>query len=142
MTAQSGVKACEAALQRLLDGCPQVAGHVGIQLSEITPATVSVEAGYDKGYLKRARAPHKALIARIDNLKLNANKSSNDDKKQLRKALRKSEAYREEAEEAKAIMNKVLTQNLILINKVRELELQLGKLTGNSGIEGKQRKFS
>lgn len=127
MTTLTGVKACEAALQRLLDGTPQIAGHVGIQSNEITSAMVSVEAGYDKGYLKRARAPHKALIARIDNLKLNADKSSCDNKKQLRKALKKSEAYREEAEEAKAIMNKVLTQNLMLMNKVRELEALLVK---------------
>ena len=127
MTTLTGVKACEAAFQRLLDGCPQVAGHVGVQSDEITPAMVSVEAGYNKGYLKKARALDKVLINRINSFKLNAEQSSNNDKKKLRKALRKSEAYREEAEEAKAIMNKVLTQNLMLMNKVRELETLLAK---------------
>ena len=134
MAILTGVKACEAALQRLLDGCPQVAGHVGVQSDEITAAMVSVEAGYDKGYLKKARAPDEVLINRINSFKLNTEQSSNNDKKKLRKVLRKSEAYREEAEEAKAIMNKVLTQNLMLMNKVRELEALLAKQSNVVGV--------
>ncbi|MFL7022878.1 hypothetical protein BCS58_00830 [Enterovibrio norvegicus] len=125
MNKSNGVDLCEVALQRLLDGKPEMARNVGVEISEITPAMVSIEAGFDKGYLKRSRPLHKPLIARIDSLKKAEAQTDNSEKKRLRKALKECEQYKKEAEEAKATMSKVLTQNLILLQKVRELESEL-----------------
>lgn len=47
-----GIGACEEALQRLLDGEPFVSAHVGLDLSKLTASIVSLEAGFDRGYLK------------------------------------------------------------------------------------------
>lgn len=125
MNKSNGLEVCEVALQRLLDGKPEVARNVGVEISEITPAMVSIEAGFDKGYLKRSRPSHKPLIARIDSLKRTSVQTENSEKKRLRKALKECEQYKKEAEEARATMNKVLAQNLILLQKVRELEAEL-----------------
>lgn len=127
MNKSIGIKNCEEALQRLLDGNPYVARHIGVESNDITSAMVSVEAGYDKGYLKKTRTAHKALIARIDSLKIDVKQKGDRDKILLKKALVASELHRKEAEKANEIMNKVLTQNLMLINKIKELEAQIVK---------------
>ena len=124
---RKGVVECEEALERLLQGNPHVAEHVGVEAADITAAMVSVEAGFDKGYLKKSRDAHKPLIARIGALsKENADKGDND-RRRLRKVIREAEELRAERERNQAIMDKVLTQNLMLLGRVRELEGALAK---------------
>ena len=52
---KSGLKKCEEALDRLLNHCPVNSQFSAIKANDITPAMVSVAAGFDKGYLKRKR---------------------------------------------------------------------------------------
>ena len=125
MNETTGIDACNDALQRLLNDSSHDPRYVGVEHSDITPAMVSVEAGYDKGYLKRSRPTHKALIARIESLRCDGAEKSDNKKIELKKALKRVEKYREEARQAKKIMDKVLTQNLILLQKVKELESKL-----------------
>lgn len=128
MAISKGVLACESALERLLAGKPYVSNHCGINSFDITPATVSVEAGFDKGYLKRRRDIHKPLIARIDSLKESKNETSNKSiQNKLKKALKKNEELESKLESSMKVKDKVLTQNLILLQKVRELEKQLSE---------------
>lgn len=71
-----GLLACEEALQRLLDGKPVVPEHVGLELSKITASIVSLEAGFDRGYLKKSRKAHLPILAKIEASRAEANKSS------------------------------------------------------------------
>ena len=120
----SGIEQCEAALERLLNETPYNKDFVGEEQTDITPAMVSVEAGYDKGYLKRSRQAHMPLIAQIDRLRA-PKKASKSSAQRLSKAL--SAADKAKANEAalKDTLDKVLAQNLMLVERVRELEKAL-----------------
>jgi|EP01029_Cantina_marsupialis_P002550 hypothetical protein len=126
MATTKGVLACEQALERLLDGKATVPAYVGINSFDITPATVSVEAGFDKGYLKRSRDQHKSLIARIDSLKKSVTSTSNQGiKDKLLKANKKIERLKDQLDSSIEVRDKILTQNLMLLQKVRQLEQKL-----------------
>lgn len=127
MRKKSGLNRCEEGLERLLSGQPHLADHVGVKRGDITPAMVSIEAGFDKGYLKRSRESHMPLIARIDALKSESRDSSSATKEKLEKAKQKAEKRRMQVEQLNEVMDKVLTQNLMLVERVRELEKELSK---------------
>lgn len=69
-----GLGACEEALQRLLAGKPVVSEHVGLDLSKLTASIVSLEAGFDRGYLKKSRKTHLPLLAQIEAVRAEASK--------------------------------------------------------------------
>ena len=69
-----GLGACDEALQRLLIGKPVVPEHVGLDLSKLTASIVSLEAGFDRGYLKRSRKSHLPIIAKIEACRVEASK--------------------------------------------------------------------
>ena len=71
-----GLGACEEALQRLLIGKPVVPEHVGLDLSKLTASIVSLEAGFDRGYLKKARKAHLPLLAQIGAVRAEASKGT------------------------------------------------------------------
>ena len=81
-----GVKICEAAFERLKAGCPVISAHVGIDGSKITAGIVSVEAGFDRGYLKRSRGSHMPLIARIEAYRTECSTTSNSKALQIKRA--------------------------------------------------------
>ncbi|SFP19592.1 hypothetical protein [Pseudomonas borbori] len=64
--AGKGLGACEEALQRLLVEKPVVPEHVGLDLSKLTASIVSLEAGFDRGYLKKSRKAHLPILAKIE----------------------------------------------------------------------------
>lgn len=127
MSKKIGLERCEEALERLISGQPHLAHHVGVKRGDITPAMVSIEAGFDKGYLKRSRDLHMPLIARIDALKSESRTTPSVNKEKLERANRRAEKRRTEIEQLSQIMDKVLTQNLMLVERVRELEAELAK---------------
>ena len=127
MSKFKGVKACEDALSRLIDGNPESSEFVGVPESEITAAMVSIEAGFDKGYLKKSRDQHKPLIARIAALKNNLSKSDSVNDTNLKKAKKATEKAKAEKIIAKQMLDKVLTQNLMLVERIKELEKELSK---------------
>lgn len=122
MAKSKGVEACFKALERLQTGVPTVSDFIGVTPNLITPAMVSVEAGFDKGYLKRSRANHKPVIARIDALKID---TPNSMKTKIFKAYKAAEKATIEKQDLKQVLDSVLTQNLMLIERVRELEQEL-----------------
>lgn len=122
MAKSKGVEACFKALERLQAGTPTVSDFVGVTPDLITPAMVSVEAGFDKGYLKRSRDNHKPIIARIDALKEDR---SNTMEAKVFRANKAAERAAAEKQDLKQVLDSVLTQNLMLVERVRELEQEL-----------------
>lgn len=128
MSQGDGVKSCEEAFERLLNGKPNKKEHVGINLAKITPSVVSAEAGFDRGYLKKSRALHKPLIARIEASKAEQFASDSNPRELLRRAKNSAERAVQSEGEMKNTLGKVLTQNLMLVERVRELEALVAKI--------------
>lgn len=120
-----GVQQCKLAFQRLVEGLPVVPGHKDIPPEKITAGIVSVEAGFDRGYLKKSRAAHQELIAQI-----NAHRASpyrihtGDDEARV-----KNKKYQLMLAELEMKLRRMgvqrdtlLAQNILLYEKVKELE--------------------
>lgn len=118
-----GLSACEEALQRLLDGKPFVPEHVGLDLAKLTASIVSLEAGFDRGYLKKSRKAHLPLLAQIEAVRAEASKgTSSSNGKQLRQMESQLTALKQELSIAQLQRDNALTQNMKLWERVRELE--------------------
>lgn len=131
----SGVIVCEEAFKRLVNGAPVVSAHVGISPSKITAGIVSVEAGFDRGYLKKSRKAHQPLIAQIESYRAESasSKVSNSYKAQDVKRLHDKFAVLENSLKiACEQRDVVLTQNLQLYERIRELEQELARLQPRS----------
>lgn len=119
-----GLGACEEALQRLMVGNPVVPEHVGLDLSKLTASIVSLEAGFDRGYLKKSRRIHLPILAKIEACRAEANKGSGTSSVTRIKRLEdKIGLLEKELAMASSQRDRVLTQNLQLWARVRELEL-------------------
>lgn len=124
--ASKGLGACEEALQRLLDGEPVVPEHVGLDLSKLTASIVSHEAGFDRGYLKKSRKAHLSILARIEAARAGANKKNISSKSNKVDFLEDKLMLQEkELAMLREQRDRVLTQNLQLWARVRELELEV-----------------
>lgn len=118
-----GLIACEEALQRLLDGKPFVPEHVGLDLSKLTASIVSLEAGFDRGYLKKSRTAHLPILAKIEASRAETTKSSgSSNAKKIMLLQDKLVLLESELEMVRAQRDRVLTQNLQLWGRVRGLE--------------------
>lgn len=122
MTKQSGLEVCYEAFERLKANKPHVSVHVDIEHSKITAGIVSVEAGFDRGYIKKSRPAHKDLIAQIESYRNSVATSGTSSAKQLKREKKKVERIKKELDVSKQQLYSVLTQNLQLIERVRELE--------------------
>ena len=121
-----GLITCEEALQRLLDGKPVVSMHVGLDLSKLTASLVSLEAGFDRGYLKKSRKSHLPLLARIEAFRVEARKDSgSSNTKRVERLEGKLKLLEKELEMVRAQRDRVLSQNLQLWERVRGLERML-----------------
>ncbi|WP_225603659.1 hypothetical protein [Pseudomonas sp. PDM09] len=120
----AGLIACEEALQRLVDGKPVMPVHIGLNLSRLTASIVSLEAGFDRGYLKRSRKAHLPLLARIVALRAECNKGSgSSDAKGMVDLERKLALSEKELVMVRTQRDRVLTENIQLWERLRELEL-------------------
>ncbi|KAF2405925.1 hypothetical protein SAMN04490179_4817 [Pseudomonas antarctica] len=118
-----GLSTCEEALQRLLVGKPTVPEHVGLDLSKLTASIVSLEAGFDRGYLKKSRKAHLPLLAQVEAVRAEASKGTGSlSSKQIRQMERQLAALEKALSIAEMQRNKVLAQNMKLWQRVRELE--------------------
>lgn len=124
---EAGLAACEEAFKRLMDRAPIVSGHVGLDTSKITAGVVSVEAGFDRGYLKKARKAHQPLLAKIEAYRIGKPSIANSasDAKTIKRTQAKLNAMKAEVELACQQRDMVLTQNLQLCERIRELESEL-----------------
>lgn len=120
---KNGLVACEGALERLLDGKPVVPAHVGLALSKLTASIVSLEAGFDRGYLKKSRKAHLPLLAKIEAFRAEPSKATVPSSgKQIKRLESRLSLLGHELSIALAQRDRVLTQNLQLWERVRELE--------------------
>ncbi|ABP78294.1 conserved hypothetical protein [Stutzerimonas stutzeri A1501] len=121
--ASKGLSACEEALQRLLVWKPVVPEHVGLDLSKLTASIVSLEAGFDRGYLKRSRKAHLPLLAQIEAARAEASKGAGSSSgKQIRQMESQLAAVEKKLSIAQMQRGNVLAQNIKLWQRVRELE--------------------
>ncbi|QAY84167.1 hypothetical protein [Pseudomonas arsenicoxydans] len=126
-----GVIACEDAFRRLIDGAPFVPRHIGIEPSKITAGIVSVEAGFDRGYLKKSRKSHQYLLAKIEAFRLEiASDKSNRSTKALevRQVKEKLSVLENEIQVAHAQRDVVLAQNLQMYERIMELEQEVARI--------------
>jgi hypothetical protein len=123
-SAKGGVLACAEAFERLKLGAPQVAKHIDLPATQITAGVVSVEAGYDRGYLKKARTAHMGLISLIDAFRNEAKLAKHPNNATVPVTKMKIRVMEEELNLVKSQLYAVLTQNIQLVEKVRALELE------------------
>lgn len=136
-----GLEACEAALQRLLNGKPIRPEHVGLELSKLTAGVVSFEAGFDRGYLKKARQSHQAIIAKIEAYRLKSPVSSVR-LRELDAAKTKLSTTKNELEEAFLQRDDMLARNLQLMQQLKKLEREVVELRRSAGKKGSVAAFS
>ena len=118
-----GVSTCEEALQRLLVGKPVVPEHVGLDLSKLTASIVSLEAGFDRGYLKKSRKAHLPLLAQIEAVRAGANKGTGSlCSRQIRQMESQLAALEKTLSIAQIQRDNVLAQNMKLWQRVIDLE--------------------
>lgn len=133
---KSGLVACYDAFERLKAGKPLVAAHVGLPSGKLTPGVVSFEAGFDRGYLKKSRPAHLVLIAQIEAFRTQSESVSKSRANEVKRAKHKAEKAESELDQANRLLYEVLTQNLQLVERVRELESQLAKAQKKGHVVG------
>lgn len=121
----NGLGACEEAFDRLVAGNSIVPRHVGLDLSKLTASIVSLEAGFDRGYLKKSRKSHLPLLAKIEANRTSASIGLTSSNRQLRRIEGQFSKLEKELSVAQSNRDKVLAQNIKLWERVRELELLL-----------------
>ena len=120
---QSGLLVCFEALDRLIAAQPVKSRFVGLSLSKLTASIVSEEAGYDRGYLKRSRAAHLPLLARIDALRMSASKTKTSSSESTLQSLKKKvQNLEQQLIETSYQRDRALAQNLKLWERMRVLE--------------------
>ena len=124
---KAGLVACVEAFDRLKTGAPVVRAHVGLPAAKITSGIVSVEAGFDRGYLKKSRAAHLALIAQIEAYRIRPESAGGSKTNEVRRARSKVEKAENALDQARRQLYEVLAQNLQLVQRVRELEILLAQ---------------
>lgn len=109
------------ALERLKKNEPQI-----VQLgTKITNDAVALEAGRQKGSIKKSRAVFSDLILAIDEAATQQSKSLNKPEEKLEKA-KEDIAYYKQAWEAS------MAREVSLLNEVFELKKQLAQLNGSN----------
>lgn len=124
---KSGLEQCFDAFERLKTGQPRVVEHIGIVRSKITAGIVSVEAGFDRGYLKKARPSHVPLISMIEAFRKESVGGNDSGRLLVRRAKDKAEKAASELDDAREQLYRVLSQNVQLVERVRSLEAMLQK---------------
>lgn len=130
----NGVAICFEAFERLKAGKPLVVAHVGLPPDKITSGIVSFEAGFDRGYLKKSRPAHLALIAQIEAFRRNPQSAGASKANEVKRAKNKAAQAESELDQAHNQLYLVLTQNLQLVERVRDLEGQLAKSRGRGKV--------
>ena len=126
----NGVDACREAFERLKAGAPRVSAHVGLDPVKITAGIVSVEGGFDRGYLKKGRVNHQALIAEIEAYRNSFGTVSSSKALQIKRANDKAAKAQDELEMVQSQLYHVIAQNVQLVERVRLLEEQLKSFSG------------
>lgn len=118
-----GIKKCEEALRRIEQGVFNIPKH---RAKKVTPAMVSKEAGLDAGFIKKNRELHQPLIDWINKL--------NGDQNTLEKRTSKPRSPSSKKDKdtialLKERLNVAVSKELLMLDKIRELEAKLNKLS-------------
>lgn len=126
----SGLQKCWAAFERLKNHTAIVDEHKNLPLDKITAGVVSVESGFDRGYLKYARPIHRRLIDEINAFRESHKPAPRKIENQLDTAHNTIISQQQEIARLNSMLQNVVTQNLQLVEALRALQ----KLTKNTNI--------
>jgi hypothetical protein len=138
--AVSGVDKCREGFERIKSGVPRVAAHVGLDPTKVTAGVVSVEGGFDRGYLKKDRLSHQALIAEIEAYRKSHGTASSSKALQIKRANDKAANAIADLEIARSQLYQVMTQNVQLVERVRHLEDLLKSHSNVAELKSRPRK--
>lgn len=138
--AVNGVDKCREGFERIKAGVPRVAAHVGLDPTKITAGVVSVEGGFDRGYLKKDRTRHQALIAEIEAYRKSHGTASSSKALQIKRANDKAANAIADLEIARSQLYQVMTQNVQLVERVRHLEELLKTHSNVADLRSRPRK--
>lgn len=125
---EDGVDACRSAFERLKTRRSEIPAHNAIAFSKITAGIVSVEAGFDRGYLKKARASHIGLIEEINKFRASMALNLPNARQALKQAQENAQFAESEKLQLQQMIQKVVAQNLQLVERVRQLESQVKEI--------------
>lgn len=131
----NGLDRCWAAFERLKEGKPEVDEHLNLSPSKITKSRVSVEAGFDAGYLKSSRDQHRLLV---DEINAFAQEHSNQGTSLFEELKRSKEKLRKAEQDKLEIQDKLyvaITRNMQLVSRVKQLESDIRSLRNVHSIE-------
>ena len=131
---KKGIDLCYEAFIRLRNGTALNPKYKGIPPGDITPSVVSIEAGFDKGYLKSNRDQHKFLIAKIRDFIEIHQKGSKQNIALIKELKRRGEAERT-LNDTRVKLNIALIENLRLVARVQELESELNITSSKINID-------
>ncbi|WP_273808931.1 MULTISPECIES: hypothetical protein [unclassified Pseudomonas] len=89
---------------------------------------VSVEAGFDRGYLKKARASHIGLIEEINKFRASMALNLPNVRQALKQAQENAQLAESEKLQLQHMIQKVVAQNLQLVERARQLESQIKEI--------------
>lgn len=110
---------CRKAFERLKEGKWQVKQ---VEKMDISCSTVSVEAGFDKGYLKQSRLWQKSLVGDINDYKQKHESNSTSAATELERTRKKAKKATDAKEQAESLLYTLMQDNLKLVSRIGELE--------------------
>jgi hypothetical protein len=115
---------CREAFERLKEGKGQVKY---VEKMDISCSTVSVEAGFDKGYLKQSRLWQASLVEDINDYKKGHESKSTSAATELERTRKKVKKATDAKVQAESLLYTLMQDNLKLVSRVAELEKLIGK---------------
>lgn len=133
-TSDDGLESCRQGFERLKKGSPLLPQYKNLPKHKITAATVSVESGFDRGYLKSSRPHHKVLIDEINVYRQAHRNTPMQTSAMLADASKQVKNIRDQNQLLMHQLQQVVAQNLQLVERVRSLEKELLNFKSNPNI--------
>lgn len=115
---------CRKAFERLKEGKGQVKQ---VEKMDISCSTVSLEAGFDKGYLKKSVPWQESLIGEINEYKKKHELNSTSTATELERTRKKAKKATDAKDQAESLLYTLMQDNLKLVSRIDELEKLLDK---------------
>ncbi len=129
-----GLERCYQGFDRLKIGTPLLPQHKNLPKHKITPGIVSVESGFDRGYLKKSRPHHRVLIDEINAYRELHRHTPTQTTALLANASEQVVASQARNDLLTQQLQQVVAQNLQLAERVRTLEKELLSLKSNPNV--------
>lgn len=129
-----GLERCYQGFERLKNGTPLLPQHKNLPKHKITAGIVSVESGFDRGYLKKSRPHHRPLIDEINEYRQLHRHTPAQATAILADASKQVADTQAENDLLTHQLQQVVAQNLQLVERVRSLEKELLSLKSNPNV--------